>query len=168
MQLQLTPVTEQNRDLLFPLVRSANAAAKIDVWRRFVTQQLERTDDSGLLAARDANGVYVGLACYRTFADVRHEKVLEISHFASAGLTRAGDVTLSILDRLEKEALKLGCKAVHICLDTPPAERTTPFFPSGDAAILQTVTRNLKDVGYEQDAVRLCKHLEQACDIGAH
>ena len=144
MRIQLTPVTEQNRDLLFPFVRSANAAAKIDVWRQFVAQQLDSTDDTGLLAARDANGVYVGLACYRTFADVRHEKVLDIAYFASAGLTRTEDVTLSILNRLEKEALKLGCRAVHICLDTPLSEEKMPFFPPGDGAILQTVTRNLK------------------------
>ena len=157
MQLHLTPVTKQNRDLLFPLVRSANTAAKIDAWRRFVARQSDGNDDSGLLAARAANGIYVGLACYRVFADIRHEKVLEISHFISAGLTSVGNVTLGILDRLEKEAMTLGCKAVHVCLDTPIGGRDTPPFSRHEDATLQT--RHLKDIGYRQDAVRLCKHL---------
>ncbi|WP_343565563.1 hypothetical protein [Kiloniella sp. b19] len=137
--------------MVFPLIQSANTLVEIGKWQDFVDLQIQMDAESGIIAARASNGIYVGLACYRAFSDVKHEKVLEVSHFASAGLTRTGEIAVSILTNLEKEAKRLGCKAVHICFDTPVSESS--------AQSEQTVANSLKGCGYEQDAVRLCKTL---------
>lgn len=103
---------------------------------------------SGILLARDPEGLLLGLVTYRRVQDLRHGDLLCCGDLIAFGLPGRRPVAERLLEALEAKAERLGCRALRLSL----SQEAVPDLAAGSplAALLQAR-------GHRVEGLTLCK-----------
>lgn len=135
--------------LAYPLVRSALPEVSLEGWTAFaghlVTDQ-EAESDGGILTVENESGVIIGLVSYQCREDLELGKVLVVDRLLAYELLDRRGVAELIVEALDAEADRLGCRAIQTCLPVVDGEQR----PAWLVALLQ-------GQGHHVASVSLCK-----------
>lgn len=140
--------------LAYPLVRSAMPDVTLDNWSAFAAAFVDRSNalpHGKILTVENESGVIIGLASYRHLPDLRHGWILLVDHLFAFELLDRRHVAELIVDALEAEADRLGCRAIHLALAVVDGKQR----PAWLVALLQTR-------GHHVASMSLCKRLVPA------
>jgi len=141
----------------YAVVQAALPQLGLEQWLHFVETTGEGREaalpfaeaPSGILLARDPEGLLLGLVTYRRVQDLRHGALLCCGDLIAFGLLDRRRVTDRLLESLEALAARLDCRALRLSL---PQEAPDPAGVSSLAALLQ-------GRGHRVEGLTLCKPL---------
>ena len=121
---ELSALTRDQIDLVFPLAREADRELSLEAWREFAAPRVardpgERPARGGLLAAR--NGRVRGLTAYDIVAGAGHERILSAFHTIIVDRTRERQLVPDLLGGLMRIAEHGHC--MRLCVELPRSSR---------------------------------------------
>lgn len=141
----------------YAVIQAALPQLGLEQWLRFVEATGAGEEaalpfaeaPSGILLARDPEGLLLGLVTYHRVQDLRHGALLCGGDLIAFGLPGRRPVAERLLEALEAEAVRLGCSALRLSL---PQETAEPAASSPFATLLQAR-------GHRVESLVLCKPL---------
>ncbi len=150
-KIRIEELLPERVDLAFPLLQASMPEMTLARWQGFARAALDgkAVGCSRILTAENECGTIVGLAVFRTFADLRHGLALQVEHFFALDLLAREPIAEHLAARLERIAAEEGCVAIHTALPDPPSRLASRNWL---AALLQ-------NRGHSVEGLFLCKHL---------
>ncbi|WP_143596127.1 GNAT family N-acetyltransferase [Tistlia consotensis] len=145
------PLTRERAFLAYPLVRNALPETTLEVWTAFAEAFVgdgHSDPRRSILTVENESGVIIGLVAFHCLPDIVHGWVLMVSHLLAFELLDRRGVAEMIVQALEAEAGRLGCRAIHTCLPVVEGEQR----PAWLVALLQSH-------GHHVESMSLCKRL---------
>ncbi len=145
------PLTPERVFLAYPLVRSALPAVTLEDWTAFAEDFLpgdRRPSSTGILTVENESGVIIGLVAYECRRDLEQGKVLIVDRLLAFELLDRRGVAELIVEAIEAEADRQGCRAIHTCLPVVEGRQR----PGWLVALLQAR-------GHDVASMSLCKRV---------
>lgn len=147
----IRPLAPDRIFLAYPLVRSALPEVDLEDWTAFAEHVLAggaRGAESGILTVENESGVIIGLVAYQCRHDLELGRVLAVDRLIAFELIDRRGVAELIVEALEAEAERLGCRAIQTRLPVVDGEQR----PAWLVALLQ-------GQGHDVASMSLCKRM---------
>ncbi len=146
------PLGSDQAPQAYPLVQSASPQLTLDQWLGYVRGLVRDGEDDqpagGVMSVQNRDGYIYGIYCHAVESDIKHGKVLKVSHFVAANLFDSTGVVDGLIDSMASVARDHGCAAVHV--DIPEEARR-------EARPAEGVVNRFKGAGYQVESVALCR-----------
>ena len=108
-------IDEKLFNAAYPLVRTVAPGVSAQQWSVYAHKVRMRGGLLGLIGAEDA---LFGLLTYRNEETLRHGRIFQVDNFVTFELNRAAPGRRALCNAAEALALKQGCAAIEIRLDS--------------------------------------------------
>ncbi len=153
--ISVTPLSANQIDPVYPLVREVAPGLDPAQWRRYARQAISnaRAGRGGIMVARRKGRPFpCGLFCYRKEQDLSHGAVLAASHFVALDILDPGPVLAALVAELEALAPRLGCTAVRTSVGDATPEVALALTSAGHRPESQTLAKTAQDQAPEADS----------------
>ena len=154
MQFAINSLDQNNCLQLLPLIQTLKQGITTDEWQSYVDSFTGRNSrECGIITVKNTAGYYLGVLCYKVVEDVSHQVVMDVTNYVTADFLGRNDISETLLDWLEEQAVSRKCQAIHLTMDIQHT-----IIP--ESGYTKSIPNQLSDKGYICDAIRLCKQLK--------
>ncbi|MFD2207563.1 hypothetical protein [Kiloniella antarctica] len=154
MQFAINSLDQNNCLQLLPLIQTLKQDITTDEWQDYVHSFTGRDSrECGIITVKNTAGYYLGILCYKVVEDVSHQMVMDVTNYVTADFLGRNNISRTLLDWLEGQAISRMCQAIHLTIDIQHT-----IIP--ESGYTKSISNQLADKGYVCDAIRLCKQLK--------
>ena len=153
--ITVTPLSAEQIDTAYPLVREVAPGLGPAGWRRYARRAIgtAQAGHSGIMVARRSGRPFpCGLFCYHKEQDLARGPVLMASHFIAIDILDPGPVLAALVRELEILAPRLGCAAMRVSVNEDRSELALALFRAGHRQESHTLAKPAPGHGHEGDA----------------
>lgn len=143
-RITVAPLSAEQIDTVFPLVREVAPGLRPAAWRRYARRVVGgmRAGRGGVMVARrEGRRFPCGMFCYRREQDLAGEAVLVASHLVALDILDPRPVLVALVAELDALAPRLGCTAVHTLVADEAAEVAMVLAHAGHRRESQTLAK---------------------------
>lgn len=137
----------------YPLLQSVDGDLSLEKWKKYAADRLTPETSAsraltGIVAVENSQGYLQGLFGYRIDMDLKWGLTLQCENLVALALVKPEPVFAVLMEAMESLARKRGCKALHVTVQQPSADKP------------RIGRRYLEAAGLSAESIRFCKHLD--------
>lgn len=142
--ISVTPLSAEQIDTVYPLVREVAPGLGAAEWRRYARRAIgtARAGHGGIMVARRQGRPFpCGLFSYRKEQELGRGPVLVASHFVALDILDPRPVLAALVRELEALAPRLGCAAMRVSVGKDAADVALELARAGHRQESQTLAK---------------------------